>query len=79
MAGRPLDGPGHPGRPGGRLVLRTTNRAEDPERLVATDSASREVIQRLMADLIHINRQSLQTEPALAKSWKVSADGRHWS
>jgi peptide/nickel transport system substrate-binding protein len=31
-----------------------------------------------MADLIHINRQSLATEPALAKSWKVSRDGLHW-
>src|SRR6478609_3276050 len=31
-----------------------------------------------MADLIHINRQSLNPEPALAKSWKVSHDGLHW-
>jgi len=29
----------------------------------------------MMADLIHINRESQQTEPALAKSWTVSADG----
>jgi peptide/nickel transport system substrate-binding protein len=29
-----------------------------------------------MADLIDINRASQQTEPALAKSWKVSPDGR---
>ena len=36
------------------------------------------VLQRLMADLIHINRQTLQPEPALAKSWKGSADGLHW-
>ena len=29
-----------------------------------------------MADLIEINRVTQQTEPALAKSWKISADGR---
>jgi peptide/nickel transport system substrate-binding protein len=29
----------------------------------------------MMADLIHINRESQQTEPALAKSWTVSTDG----
>jgi peptide/nickel transport system substrate-binding protein len=29
-----------------------------------------------MADLIEINRASQQTEPALAKSWKTSSDGR---
>src|SRR5258708_39936389 len=29
-----------------------------------------------MADLIHINRGSLKTEPSLARSWTVSPDGR---
>lgn len=29
-----------------------------------------------MADLIHVNRGSQQTEPSLAKSWKASPDGR---
>jgi peptide/nickel transport system substrate-binding protein len=29
-----------------------------------------------MGDLIEINRSSQQTEPALAKSWKISPDGR---
>jgi peptide/nickel transport system substrate-binding protein len=46
--------------------------------VAAADSGSREVLQRLMADLIHINRQSMATEPALAKSWKVSHHGLHW-
>ncbi len=41
----------------------------------ASDSASREVIHRMTADLIHINRQTQKTEPALAKSWTVSPDG----
>ena len=32
-----------------------------------------------MADLIHINAETQQTEPALAKSWTVSPDGRRFT
>src|SRR5690349_5429778 len=39
----------------------------------------------MQADLVHINRATQMTEPALAKSWKISPDGlqytlvlRHW-
>ena len=35
-----------------------------------------DVIDCLAADLIHINRSTQKTEPALAKSWSVSRDGR---
>ena len=69
---------GPPGRPGGRLVSAQRTEPKTLNWAVAADSGSREVLQRLMADLIHINRQSLATEPALAKSWKVSKDGLHW-
>jgi peptide/nickel transport system substrate-binding protein len=69
---------GLPGRPGGRLVTAQRTEPKTLNWAVAADSGSREVLQRLMADLIHINRQSLSTEPALAKSWKVSSDGLHW-
>jgi len=66
------------GRPGGRLVfaMRTEPKTLNPA--IAGDNASREVLHRMMADLIHINRESQQTEPALAKSWTVSADGLHY-
>ena len=50
---------GPPGRPGGRLVLAQRTEPKTLNWAVATDSGSREVLQRLMADLIHINRQSL--------------------
>ena len=55
---------------GGRAEPKTFNP------VIATDAVSREVIGRLMADLIDINRASQLTEPALAKSWKTSSDGR---
>ncbi len=70
--------PGSPGRPGGRLVTAQRTEPKTLNWVVSSDSGSREVLQRMMADLIHINRQSLATEPALAKSWKVSRDGLHW-
>ncbi|HXB70409.1 MAG TPA: ABC transporter substrate-binding protein [Candidatus Acidoferrales bacterium] len=32
-----------------------------------------------MADLVHINRRSLRTEPALAEKWESSPDGRRYT
>ena len=55
---------------GGRAEPKTFNP------VIATDAVSREITGRLMADLIEINRSSQQTQPALAKSWKTSPDGR---
>src|SRR6185369_13324855 len=70
---------GPPGLPGGRLVTAVRFEPRTLNWLVASDAGSREVLGFLMADLIHINRQTQQTEPALAKSWKVSPDGLHWT
>src|SRR6202050_4370631 len=70
---RMADVSGHYGRPltiGERAEPKTLNP------VTVTDAVSREVIGRLMGDLIEINRSTQQTEPALAKSWKISADGR---
>jgi len=43
--------------------------------LIAADARSREVIGVMQADLVHINRATQLTEPALAKAWKISPDG----
>jgi ABC-type transport system substrate-binding protein len=67
---------GEVGRYGGRLVIGQRSEPKTLNPVTATDAVSREVIGRLMADLITINKASQQTEPALAKSWKMSADGR---
>src|SRR3954464_4149048 len=63
------------GKYGGRLAiaLRSEPKTFNPVTLV--DGSSREITGRLHADLLHINRATQQTEPALAKSWKVSKDG----
>jgi peptide/nickel transport system substrate-binding protein len=64
------------GQHGGELVV--TQRAE-PRTLnpvMAADAPSREVLRRTIGDLIHINRETQEAEPALAQSWTVTPDGR---
>ena len=70
--------PGEPGKRGGRLVasLRSDPKTFNP--LLVMDSASRSVVELMTADLVHINRQTHESEPSLAKSWEVSEDGRRY-
>ena len=67
--------PGEVGRSGGRLVVSLRGEPKTVNPIVAADTRSREVIGVMQGDLVHINRVTQLTEPALAKSWKVSADG----
>ena len=64
------------GRYGGSLIVGQRSEPKTLNPVTATDAVSREVIGRVMADLLSINRASQLTEPALAKSWKISPDGR---
>jgi peptide/nickel transport system substrate-binding protein len=63
------------GRLGGRLVSSLRSEPKTLNPVTSTDVSSREVIAQMSADLIHINRLSQRTEPALAKAWQVSRDG----
>ena len=54
------------------IAQRSEPRTFNP--VVAIDQNSYGVNARLQADLIHINRATQKTEPALAKSWTVSKD-----
>jgi peptide/nickel transport system substrate-binding protein len=71
--------PGEIGQAGGRLVLSLRAEPKTLNPLSAVDAPSREVIGAMQADLIHINRATQLTEPALAKSWKVSPDGLQYT
>jgi peptide/nickel transport system substrate-binding protein len=64
------------GQYGGHLIIGDRAEPKTFNPVIATDAISREVTGRMMADLVDINRDSQQTEPALAKSWKISRDGR---
>jgi len=61
---------------GGRLIVSQRAEPKTLNPITAIDGSSREIIGLINADLIHINRHSLKTEPGLASSWRVSSDGR---
>src|SRR5271155_831958 len=67
------------GHSGGRIVVGLRSEPKTLNPVLAADDTSRDVIRCLTADLIHINRESLKTESALAKSWSVSRDGRQYT
>ena len=67
------------GQPGGQVVVALRAEPKTLNPVVAADNPSKTVIWRMMADLVHINRASQKTEPALAKSWSVSHDNLHYT
>ena len=75
----PLSVSGEAGQRGGRIVVSLRAEPKTLNPLTAVDAPSREVIGAMQADLIHINRATQLTEPALAKSWKVSPDGLQYT
>jgi peptide/nickel transport system substrate-binding protein len=68
-----------PGTRGGKLVIAQRSEPRTFNPVVAIDQNSLGVNARMMADLIHINRATQKTEPALAKSWSVSKDGTQFT
>jgi peptide/nickel transport system substrate-binding protein len=64
---------------GGQLVVAQRTEAKTLNPVTALESASRDVLRRLHADLIHIDRVTHETVPALAKEWARSADGRSYT
>jgi peptide/nickel transport system substrate-binding protein len=70
--------PRQPGDSGGSLIVALRSEPKTLNPILSVDATSREVISAMNADLIHINRETQRTEPALAKSWTVSPDGRRY-
>jgi peptide/nickel transport system substrate-binding protein len=68
-----------PGRTGGRLVVALRSEPKTLNPVLAADGPSRDIIRCITGDLIHISGDSLKTEPALAKSWDVSRDGKQYT
>ena len=68
-----------PGQRGGHLAIALAAEPKTLNPITAIDQNSRAVIWRTTADLIHINRSTLKPEPALAKSWIVSRDGKQFT
>ena len=68
-----------PGRAGGKLVVAVRSEPKTLNPVLAADGPSRDVIRCMSGDLIHISGDSLKTEPALAKSWDISRDGKQYT
>lgn len=71
--------PGAAGVRGGRLVAALRSEPKTLNPVTALDLPSKEVIALMTADLIHINVYTQQTEPALARSWSITPDGRTYT
>lgn len=78
-AGQDLVTPGKIRQTGGQLQVALRSEPKTLNPILAVDATSREVIGAMNADLVHINRETQRTEPALAKSWKISSDGRTYT
>jgi peptide/nickel transport system substrate-binding protein len=59
---------------GGVLVTALRSEPKSLNPVLANDASSREVLNQLNADLLHINRRTQAIEPSLAESWSVSRD-----
>jgi peptide/nickel transport system substrate-binding protein len=66
------------GKHGGVLVVAQSSEPKTFNPVIAVDQPTRH-LSVLSADLIHINRRTLRTELALAKSCSVTRDGRHYT
>ena len=66
------------GSPGGRLVIALRSEPKTLNPVTSVDAPSRDVIGRMVGRLVTINRDTLRTEPGLARSWQVSRDGRRY-
>lgn len=67
------------GNRGGRLVIAQRSEPRTFNPVMAIDQNSLGINARMQADLIHINRATQMTEPALAKSWSISKDGKQFT
>lgn len=67
------------GHSGGHLVVSLRSEPKTLNPVTSIDVSSREVIAQMTSDLIHINRSSQESEPALAKNWQVSPNGLRYT
>jgi peptide/nickel transport system substrate-binding protein len=67
------------GRYGGRFVQAETNNPRTFNALMANETSSTDITDRLFGFLVDFNLATQQYEPGIAKSWEVDADGVTWT
>ncbi len=68
-----------PNRYGGHLILATTSDPKSFNPILAKETSTTVITGLLFEGLTRTNGITTQVEPNLAKSWKVSEDGRQWT
>jgi peptide/nickel transport system substrate-binding protein len=61
---------------GGNLTAAVSSDPSTFNRLFASGLSNASIADRLSADLVHVNRNTLQLEPSLATRWEVDKSGR---
>ena len=64
---------------GGRFVLGETNNPKTFNAMMATETSSTDITDRLFGFLVDFNLATQEYEPGLAKSWEVAPDGVTWT
>jgi peptide/nickel transport system substrate-binding protein len=64
---------------GGRFVLAETNNPKTFNGMVASETSSIDITDRLFGFLVDFNLATQEYEPGLAKSWEVAPDGVTWT
>jgi peptide/nickel transport system substrate-binding protein len=64
------------GSPGGRLIMSTTSDPKTFNNIVANETSSTDITERLLAAAFRRNQFTLEFEPALAESYEISDDER---
>jgi peptide/nickel transport system substrate-binding protein len=67
------------GRYGGRFVLGETNNPRTFNAMMAGETSTTDITDRLFGFLVGFNLATQEYEPGLAKSWDVGADGVTWT
>lgn len=67
------------GKRGGDLVAGLTADPSTFNQLFASGMGNITVTDRLSADLVHVNRSTLDLEPSLATRWEADRTGRHYT
>ena len=64
---------------GGRFVLGETNNPRTFNAMMANETSSTDITDRLFGFLVDFNLATQQYEPGIAKSWEVAPDGVTWT
>jgi peptide/nickel transport system substrate-binding protein len=67
------------GRYGGRFVQAETNNPRTFNAMMANETSSTDITDRLFGFLVDFNLSTQQYEPGIAKSWEVAPDGVTWT